>query len=240
MQEKIHGLVLRTVRFSDTQQVVDVFTREHGLQSFVVTFASLRHRGMGAMWQPLNFVEMEVSQYTERRNRLPHPREVCTYIIYTDLPYNPIKTTVALFLAEFLQNVLRAEQCEEALYQYLEHSLQWFDAARTGYANFHLCFLLHLMRFVGIQPSMEETGCYFDLRAGTFTSMLPRHPEFLRVREAQYIRTLMRMDFANMSHFHFSRAQRQRVIEVIQTYYRLHLSPFPELRSLEVLRAVFD
>lgn len=240
MQEKIHGMVLRTVRFSDTQQVADVFTREHGLQSFVVTFASRRHRGVGAVWRPLNFVEMEVSRSSEQRGRLPHPKEVRAYIIYTNLPFNPVKTTVALFLAEFLQNVLKAEQRDDALYQYLEHALQWFDTAQKGYANFHVCFLLHLMRFVGIQPSTEEEGLYFDLRAGAFTSLLPRHPEFLSPEETRVVRPLLRMNFANMQRFYLTRVQRQRVLEVIETYYRLHLPPFPELRSVDVLRAVFD
>lgn len=240
MQEKIHGLVLRTVRFNDTQQVADVYTREHGLQSFVVNFASRRHRGVGAMWRPLNFVEMEVSRTSESRSRLPHPKEVRTYIIYTSLPFNPVKTTVALFLAEFLQHVLRAEQRDEALYQYMEHALQWFDTAQDGYANFHLCFLLHLMRFVGIQPSTEEGGLYFDLRAGAFSGLMPRHPDFLREEESRAVPTLLRMNFANMRCFHLTRVQRQRVLEVIEIYYRLHLPPFPELRSLDVLRAVFD
>jgi len=118
--------------------------------------------------------------------------------------------------------------------------LEWFDTARMGYVNFHVCFLLHLMRFVGIQPSTEEVGTYFDLRAGAFTTVMPRHPEFLGEEEARAVRTLLRMNFANMGRFHFSRVQRQRVLEVIQMYYRLHVSPFPELQSMEVLRTVFD
>lgn len=240
MLEKLHGLVLRTTRFSDTQQVVDVFTREHGRQSFVVTFSNRRHAGAGAVWRPLNFVEMEADIRSSRRDRLPRPHDVRTYVTYTDLPFNSVKTAMALFLAEFLQNVLKTAQGERQLFDYLEKALQWFDTASSGYANFHLCFLLHLMQFVGIQPDCGTRGGYFDLQAGTFTYALPRHQDFLSGTEAQAVRPLLRMNFANMRHFRLDHTQRRRIIEILHQYYRLHLPPFAELRSLEVLKAVFE
>jgi len=240
MLEKLHGLVLRTTRFNDTQQVVDVFTREHGRQQFVVTFSNRRHAGAGAVWRPLNFVEMEADIRSNQRNRLPHPHDVRTYITYTDLPFNSVKTAMALFLAEFLQNVLKAAQGEQNLFDFLEKALQWFDTAMSGYANFHICILLHLMHFVGIQPDCETRGDFFDLRAGSFTSNLPRHQDFLSGTEAETVRPLLRMNFANMRHFHLDRSQRRRIVEIIHQYYRLHLPPFAELRSPEVLKAVFE
>lgn len=240
MQERLQALVLRTTPFSDTQQVADLYTRQHGRMSVVVPLSSRRHAGAAALWQPLSFVEMEISA-GRHRNRLPHPHEARLYIIYTDLPFNPAKTAVALFLAEFLQNALRAELQEETLYRFLETSLQWLDTAREGYANFHLCFLLHLMPFVGIAPNLEtaQDEAFFDLRAGTPSALLPTHPDFLMGEEARAVPRLLRINFANMRHFRLTRAQRQRALEVAILYYQLHLPPFPPLRSLEVLQAVF-
>lgn len=240
MQERLQALVLRTTPFSDTQQVADLYTRQHGRMSVVVPLGRRRRAGTAALWQPLSFVEMEIGA-GRRQGRLPHPREARLYIVYTDLPFNPAKTAVALFLAEFLQHALRAELPEEPLYRFLETSLQWLDTAREGYANFHLCFLLHLMAFVGIAPNMEaaQGGAFFDLRAGTQAALLPAHPDFLMGEEARAVAPLLRMNFANMRLFRLTRAQRQRALEVAILYYRLHLPPFPPLRSLEVLQAVF-
>ena len=37
-----------------------------------------------------------------------------------------------------------------------------------------------------------------------------------------------------------TRAERMRCLEVMNLYYRLHLPGFPELKSLEVLKELFD
>lgn len=37
-----------------------------------------------------------------------------------------------------------------------------------------------------------------------------------------------------------SRVERMRCLTVIEQYYRLHLPDFPELKSLDVLKELFD
>lgn len=82
-------------------------------------------------------------------------------------------------------------------------------------------------------------GDLFDLREGTFCSAAPTHPDFLQDREAEMVRLLMRMDFATMRLFKFSRGERQRVLEVLMRYYQLHLPNFPEMKSLAVLQEMY-
>jgi DNA repair protein RecO (recombination protein O) len=59
-------------------------------------------------------------------------------------------------------------------------------------------------------------------------------------QEASHIRLLMRMDFATMHLFRLSRAERNRILELLLHYYRLHLPDFPELRSVQVLQELFE
>ena len=58
--------------------------------------------------------------------------------------------------------------------------------------------------------------------------------------EARTLQLMMRMDFANMHLFRMNRQQRNRCVEVAIQFYRLHLPDFPDLRSLEVLRDLWD
>jgi DNA repair protein RecO (recombination protein O) len=50
---------------------------------------------------------------------------------------------------------------------------------------------------------------------------------------------MMRMDYPTMHLFRLSRHERNRLLEVAVTYYRLHLPNFPELKSLAVLQQLF-
>ncbi|MDE6633746.1 MAG: DNA repair protein RecO C-terminal domain-containing protein, partial [Bacteroidaceae bacterium] len=169
---------------------------------------------------PLSLLEIDFD-YEENR-RMQRLVDVRVSEPYQSLPYNPMKQTIALFLSEFLYYGLREEQVNPELFAYLEHSLLWLDNRTKDYANFPVTFLIRLSRFLGIWPDMEEAQAA------------------LRGDEVPLVPLLLRMDFATMHLFRFSREQRARVMQVINDYYRLHVPHFPELRSMAILREVLS
>ena len=105
--------------------------------------------------------------------------------------------------------------------------------------------MLHLTRFIGFYPNLDDedidTGCntYFDMRAGSFMKHVPVHSDFLRPDEARKIRLLMRLNYTTMRLLSLSRSERNRIVEVILQYYRLHQPAFPDMKSLPVLQQLF-
>lgn len=238
--ESIRGIVLRTVRFSDTSLIVDVFTESHGYMSFVGKLTRSRRQGTEtAFWQPLSMLEFQAD--VRQLAKLPRPYDIRFYYKYGNVQMSPQKTAIALFLAEFLSAALREEKQSVSLYRYLEHSLQWFDEARfpMAIANFHLVFLMHLSRFIGIYPNFESPARFFDLQSGTYRDSVPNNFNYLEKEEAALIPLLFRMNYFTAHLFKLSSSQRRRIIEVLNIYYRLHVPNFPELKSLEVLHEVF-
>ncbi len=47
------------------------------------------------------------------------------------------------------------------------------------------------------------------------------------------------MNYDTMHLFAMSRAERNRCVDVMMEYYRLHLPDFPEMKSLPVLKELF-
>ena len=256
MQETLRGIVLRTVKYGDTSLIVDLFTESHGRQSFMTsTSRAKRSVRSVSFWQPLSMVEFS-AELKPNAGKLPRPTDVRTYYNYMDLPFSPIKSTLALFLAEFLSAALREEKENLPLYRYIESSLQWLDMVKSSasMANFHLAFLMHLSRFIGIYPNLEinvnlnhnsklstlNSQPYFDLLAGTYCDRQPDHAHFLRHEEARILPVLFRMDYPNLHLFRLSRQQRMRILQVLNEYYRIHVPNFPELKSLEVLKELYS
>ena len=242
MQETLRGIVLRTVKYGDSSLIVDLFTESRGRLSFMTsTVRAKRSARSVSFWQPLAMVEFS-AELRPNAGKLPRPTDVRTYYNYIDLPYSPVKSTLALFLAEFLCAALQEEKENVPLYKYVESSLQWLDMVDepASTANFHLAFLMHLSRFIGIYPNLEAPDRYFDLMAGTYCDRQPTHAHFLRNAEAQALPTLFRMDYPTMHIFRFSRKERQRILHVLNLYYRLHIPNFPELKSLEVLQELYS
>ncbi|MBR1521954.1 MAG: DNA repair protein RecO [Bacteroidaceae bacterium] len=242
MQENIRGIVLRTVKYGDTSLIVDLFTESRGRQSFMAsTSRAKRFVRSVSFWQPLSMVEFS-ADIRPNAGKLPRPVDVHPYYNYVDLPFSPVKSTLALFLAEFLCAALREEKESTPLYRYLEFSLQWLDMVEnpSAMANFHLVFLMHLSRFIGIYPNLECPDLYFDLLSGCYCDRPPSHSHYLRYAEAQTLPLLFRMDYPTMHLFRFSRQDRQRILHVLNEYYRLHVPNFPELKSLEVLHELYS
>ena len=128
-----------------------------------------------------------------------------------------------------------------SLFAYICDSMQWLDIAEKNFANFHLTFLMRMSRFLGFYPNLDDyvDGCVFDLRAATFSLLIPTHRDFLQPDDARRIHTLMRMDFPTMHLYRLNRTDRNRIVDVLLRYYSLHIPQFPELKSLSVLQELW-
>ena len=167
MLQTTQGIVLRTVKYSDTSMIADLYTRESGRTSFVVRLPRTRKAAVKpVLFQPLALVEL-VADFRPTAT-IYHVREAKSAYPFASLPYDPRKSAIALFLAEFLCRAVREEAENHPLYAYLWHSIVWLDECREGFANFHLVFLMRLARFLGLAPNLEGyrlAKCLFYLPA---------------------------------------------------------------------------
>ena len=242
MLQKTAGVVLHTLKYKDTAIIADVYTEVAGRASFMVPVGRSRKSPVKAvLFQPLALVELEAD--FRANASIYKVKEAKSSVPFVSIPYDPFKSAIALFLAEFLYRSLREEAENRPLFAYLRSSILWLDACREGFANFHLVFLMRLSRFLGLYPNLDDyrEGDYFDLEAACFTPVRPTmHAHYILPEEALRLRTLMRMNYETMYLFTMNRAERMRCLVIMNEYYRLHLPDFPVLKSLEVLEALFD
>ncbi len=235
------ALVLRTIKYNDDANIVDIYTETEGTVTFVVRASrSPRASVKAQLFRPMALLRMEWNKRPGAN--LQRVKSVRADYAYTSLPYDPYKASIALFLTEFLHRALRENQPDPFLFEYIRTSVLWLDACRHSFANFHLVFLFRMARFLGFQPNIEghRPGMYFDLQTGCFTSLPPAHAHLLMPADADRLPLLLRMNYDTMHLFRFSREERQRLLAAINDYYRLHLPAFPELKSLDVLRDLFS
>ncbi len=240
MLVKTEAIVLHSIKYGERKMIVDMFTRQTGRLSFVIPLPkSSKSRIKKQYFQPMTLLEIEFDYRPHLQ--LQQLKDARLLSPYTSIPFSPEKLALSLFSAEFLYHALRSEQQNEALFAYILSSMQWLDAVDKGFANFHLAFLMHMSRFLGFYPNLDDysEGSIFDLRAATFSSVAPMHSDFLQPDEARLIQLLMRMDFPTMHVYRFSRKERNRILEVLLHYYRLHIPQFPELKSVSVLQELW-
>lgn len=236
-----HGLVLRAVRYGDSQVIVTVFTEAQGTVPFIVRRPRSGKGGSpSVLWQPLTLVEV-VWDHQLRRS-LQQPRELSLWQPWRSLPFDPYKAAMSLYLGEFLGYALRAESANVPLFDYVVNALSWFDESVQHYVNFHIVFLLHLTRFLGFQPNVDDwqEGSYFDLAAASFSMSRPLHTHYLEPAESSLVPKFLRMNIRSMQAVGLNGAMRRRALEIVTEFYRLHIPEFPAMKSLDVLAGLFE
>jgi Recombinational DNA repair protein (RecF pathway) len=241
------GIVLQTVRYDDASSVAHLFTRSSGHASFMVSRPRSRTSqlaGIAALTTPLNILSF---QWDRRANvHLSRMKDVRALHVWQGLPTNPVKTAVALLLGEFLLCTLREEGVNEPLFDYIDASLQWYDAAADGYANFHLVFLLKITRFLGIAPDVSAwtPGSSLELDSSSFIDhpfVLPdREPFILTPTDTTLLMQMLQTDYSSMAAIPLTRHDRARLLAAIERYYILHIPGFPPLKSPAILSTLFD
>lgn len=240
MQEKTRGIVLRTVKYGEDSMIVDMYTESRGAVGFVMKIPRSRKSALKTvLMRPLSI--LDISFDFRASASLQRFQDIQVHIPYLSIPYNPIKETIALFLGEFLYYVLRHEDVNIGLFRYLVGSMSWFDTCDERFSNFHLAFLIHLTKFVGCWPNVDDyhRGDYFDMLDGRFTSVQPHHGQFLSPGEAAWIPLFVRMNLSTMHRYLLRREHRNRILQVLNLYYRYHVPEFPELKSIGILREVW-
>jgi len=241
MLYKTRGIVLNSLAYNDTYAITLIYTEEFGRVSYLTTQSkSRKSKAPRALFHPLAILDLEVEHQNLRD--IQRIKEMKIHIPLIALLTDPVKSALCIFLAELIGKVIREEQTNRALFDFLLQSVQVLELTNVSPANFHLVFMIRLSRLLGFYPNSSEyqRGMYFDMRNGTFTRNRPAHIHFLPPDESAVFYNLLRMSYENMSAFLFSARERQAVIRRILEYYKLHLSDFPEIKSLEVLHDVFS
>lgn len=240
MYEKLKGIVLNTIRYSDKHNIVHIYTDGRGLMSFAVPQGKTHAARMrNAMLMPLSLIDLEATM--RNGHELSMLREVRRNYPLATLYSDPIKNAIALFISELLAHVIQEPEDNSYLFRYIEQSVQLLEQMPDQIANFHICFLFHLGAHLGIQPNLESyrKGYWFDMTEGVFVPAAVRGHDLLQPQEAQVIHLLSRMTFSNMTVFRFNREERNRMLDVIISYYRLHNAAIGTLRSPDILKQLF-
>lgn len=241
MLEKTRGIVLHTIKYSDTGIVVQFYTRKFGRISALIRGIRKKKSGKHSiMFQPMFIIDMEMYHKPSRDVQLL--KEFSLSGPFYDIQTNIRKSSVALFLGEVLSSVLREESPQEDLFDFIERSMIMFDAAKDNYANFHISFLTELSGWLGFEPAKpgNPDEVFFDMRNGRFTVTPPFNGEYAAEGVSKILARFIETPEEQAGTIVLTGKQRNEVLETILKYYSLHLPSLKKINSLDILKEVFS
>ncbi len=239
MLHKTSGILLHTIKYSETSLIVKIISPDFGVKSYIVNgVRSKKSKFKAALFQPLALVDMVVSNTdTDKLQRIS---EINILYPYIDIPYNIIKSSIALFLNEILYKAIKEQHSNENLFEFIKNSLQLLDLDHENCSNFHVFFMIQLSRYLGFFPdgNYSDTTPVFDLQEGRFVNNLPNHPHYLNMVQSSLIYEFIKVQYGTIHLLKIDRNHRKQLLQSLIIYYQLHIPSFGEIKSYEILEQV--
>ncbi|MFM1875531.1 MAG: Recombination protein [Bacteroidota bacterium] len=234
------GIVLSSLRYSDSSVIARIYTKEKGLRSFMVRTgkgkAALSKLGL---LQPLSLVS--VSFANDERKNLHTLRNIERECGLRSIPFDPVKTCIALFVSEIISRSIGEEETNTELFKFLHSSVLLLDDHEDSPANFHLKFMIEFSRFLGFYPqSKQPNQAFFDLAEGEFTSSEPIHPHVILEPLSTVFNQLILVGMSGFDKVKMSNEQRRMLVQKLIDFFRFHLEGMKEISSHKVLEEVLS
>jgi len=210
MLSSTRAIVLNHLRYSDSDLIVNLYTESMGRQTVFVKGAfSKKSVARIALFQPLHLIETHLHHRVNRQ--MQRASNIQLFYPFQSIPFDPVKSCIALFIAEVLNKTLKEEEANPELFNFLLHTIQALDLNDCGTANFHLVFLVHYSRHLGFYLKYDH--------------LLPQ---------------LFEMSFDRLNSLCINHHQRNNLTEYLLECYSTHVANFGKLKSFTVLRNIFQ
>ncbi len=236
---KTRGIVFKAKKYSETSVIVDVFTEEKGLRSYIVSgVRSKRPTVSAGLLQPMTPVDLVA--YHRDDHDLTRLKEIRPHHVFHAIPFDIRRSSVGLFMVEVARNTVQGHEANPELFEFLLRNFVFLDETAHPIANLHQHFMLHLSEFLGFLPGGDfgPDSPYFDLQEGVFTHEKPFHHHWLsEVASGKFYQLLM-LPLDRCHEVPFEREERRAFLKNLLLFYRLHIENFQQVHSHEVLEEV--
>lgn len=220
MIERVNAYVLSSRKFKDSLRLAHVFTLEYGLQTFL--FRTGKKGENISIFQPLNAIQFSGKK---QEGKLEIAKDMSLSEVYTSIPFHVEKTTVALFIAEFLYRCLPEHYVNEEVYHLIKRTTHRLDLSeKTGTLPIH--FLAQFAMEMGFLSNEYEL---------TFENT--RSDEGM-LHQALHLFISAPIEVEVQSAL--NRDQRKSLLEELITFCSSHLDTSIRLNSLEIFHEIFD
>jgi len=230
------GIVLQSVKYSDTGLIVKIFTKKSGVVSFIIKNAfSKKSKQPASYFASLTILDIIYNEpYIEKllflKEATPaHP----FHAIHQDIR----KNSILLFYQELLMKLLyQANAPDEPLFDFIKEHLLKLEVTQNLTSDFHIVFLVHLIQQLGYTPELNFSvqTPYFSIEDSNFVNLFIETPFFLSKEASFYLFTIL----TNRNHTPPEKKIRMELLNGMILYMMKSNKQIKEIDSIDILSEV--
>lgn len=235
MKSVQNGILLKRLNYSETSLILNFYTKEVGFQAYLFQGGKKKK---GNMLHPLSIIE--ISSFHRNDSGLGKISEVSASYAAQEIPYHPIKSGIAFFVAEILASVLHNSDKDERMYAFLIREIQWIDHSEE-LTNYPIWFMLKFAEEMGVGINVEdENGRIFNLQEGVISNQTPHNDFYISDELVPIFIQLLKSEKSEFLALPIRKVHRKQLLEHLLKYFHYHFSSFKTPQSLKVIQAVMD
>ena len=235
MLHKTRGLVLRTIKYSDNSLIVNMYTGDFGLQSYLVRGVHGKRSKLKANYfQGLMLLDMIATK--SERPKLERINEITAARSFTS-EFDPVKSAIAFFLNELIYKTIQETEANPGLFEFFISALGLLNLKENKAANFHLAFMISYSRFLGFYPrnNYSSINCRFDLQEGCFVNKGPERIHILEEELSRNFYELMTVKLEVCEQLQINHIRRRELLSALLYFYKWHKALTADMISHAVL-----
>ncbi|MBX2814669.1 MAG: DNA repair protein RecO [Saprospiraceae bacterium] len=240
MLTTVHGIVIRSLKYSESSIIFDALTAEHGVQSFIVGGVRKKKAKMpAAIFQLMSLVE--VVAYIKNNDSLNRVKEARLTDHYQLLPYDPIRRSIGTFMAEVLQKTMESPEENRTLFDFVKGAFLILDQKESNIRDQHLYFLIRLSKFLGFYPDGQWSSIdrFFHLAQGKF---LPAADgtQCLSEQRSMCLSRYLESERDTTPVESIDRQSRKDLLDDLLQFYAYHLDHFRSIQSHRIFAELLE
>ena len=209
-------IVLNFTKLKESSLVLHCLSPDWGRRGFIT---SVGKASGTALFQPLSILDAEVVE--NPRSELWRVRGLSAKYSLNGIRSDMVKNSMTMFMSEVLYRTIHEGNTEDGLYEWCRKAVLTLDALDRDYANYHLRFLLEFAAALGFSPSVEGLAPFCGDRR-------------------KEIEALVSSDFASCMLLPLTGQARGDIAEKLLGYIEYHTGERINVRSLAVLRELYE
>jgi len=228
MKANDQAIFVHKSNYSSSSLLITFYTKSKGLQKFIFKGGKKKaHNLFPLAISEIEYFGRNTDLLTLIRAEQVHPQTIL---------FDPVKSSIAFFMAEVIQKCAEPGDCDEALFNFLERSILSLEKDQQ-LSIFPIEFLLHLTALLGFAPLVEENECsVFNLDAGTFQHTESKQHRTYKGKAVRFILQLLKEENVNVP----TKDIREESMVILLNYYSIHVPRFKQLSSFEILKEVLS
>lgn len=236
MQITTQGIVLHKTRFSESSIIAQIFTKDTGVQSFIIKNAfSKKNKNILALLENLSMVEVT---FDDKKNNIHYLNDINLYYHYTLIPFDIVRKTIFIFYNELIYKLLREYRTDEIIYCFIEEALRELDSEAASLSDIHLRFMVKLSKVMGFYPNDNymERRRYFSIEESSFTDHYYESPMYLSANAASYLWDIMKEKPYSLP----PKSVRQELLDGLIRFFEMHNEQIYKIESVQILSQILN